>query len=148
MVGTWMSLDSTADLKRFLESVGALHDGCLKELYLWTGHYVAHDLSMAAPSSLDTNVRVIFQRQFRNLSAIELLFQEVVGVEVKPTPENYDSIIFSARFHLADGIFTFETDTIMIQAKKVSWRDVSEWMGPHARYAPDDSSMPQASPEP
>ncbi len=78
----------------------------------------------------------------------ELLFQEVVGVNVKPTPENCDSVIFSARFFLADGVFTFETDTITIQAKKVSWRDVSQWMGPHARYGPVDSLMSQAAPDP
>jgi hypothetical protein len=147
MVATWISLHSTADLEMFLDSVGALHDGCLKELYLWTGHYVAHDLSMDAPSCLDTNVRALFQRQFRGPSAIELLFQEVVRVEVDPTPDDFDSIIDSAGFHLAEGVFTFETDTITIQAKKVSWRDVSQWMGAHARYGPEDSVMPQPGAE-
>ena len=99
------------------------------------------------PSCLDTNVRALFQRQFRGPSAIELLFQEVVRVEVDPTPDNFDSIIDSAGFHLAEGVFTFETNTITIQAKKVSWRDVSQWMGAHARYGPEVSVMPQPGAE-
>ena len=51
------------------------------------------------------HARLLFQRQFRNPSAIELVFHQVVGLCVVPSPENYDSIIFDASLTLKDGVF-------------------------------------------
>ena len=80
----WIELKEESDINDLLERFGYFHDGCLRERHMWTGTYVDEDLSMAVPfGELDTNVKMLFQRQYSNPSAIEFV----------PTPENYDSII-------------------------------------------------------
>ncbi|HSI15244.1 MAG TPA: hypothetical protein VK961_24560 [Chthoniobacter sp.] len=63
-----------------------------------------------------------------------------------PTPANYDSIIFGATMLLADGMFYWANtgdwspaapnrdDATWIAAKKLSWRDASDWMGAELHY--------------
>ena len=92
----WIELKEESDIKDLLEIFGYFHDACLKELYMWTGTYVNEDLSMAVPGELDTNVKILFQRQYSNPSAIELFFECVTVIHIVPTPENYDSIIREA----------------------------------------------------
>jgi hypothetical protein len=92
----WQVVETSEDAERVLDLFGGFHDSCLREAHLWTETWVADDLSMACPGRLDTHVRMLFQRQFRAPSAIELLFDEVVAFHVAPSPEGYDSIIFDA----------------------------------------------------
>ncbi len=136
MPESWKQLNSQADVEKLLDLFGEFHDGCMKELYLWTGHHVRDDLAMAVSPGLDNSLRVLFQRQFSDPSAIELFFEELLGLLLDPTPENHDSIIAAAGFVFEGGIFKFETDTISIQSRKVAWRDASNWMGPTSRYGP------------
>jgi hypothetical protein len=65
---------------------------------------------------------------------------------LQPSPENYDSIIFGVAMLCRDGTFYWAEDadwspesperdeTSWIAAKKLSWRDASEWMGPDLHY--------------
>lgn len=48
---------------------------------------------------------MLFQRQYSNPSAIELLFEGVTGIHIIPTPENYDSIIRDAIILKSDDKF-------------------------------------------
>ena len=101
---------------------------------------------MSCPAHLDTRARLLVQRQWKDPSAIELLFEQIVTFHLQPSAENYDSIILSAETLCSDGTFywadlggwTPESPTrdeaTWIAAKKVSWRDASEWMGSDLRY--------------
>jgi hypothetical protein len=51
---------------------------------MWTERYVDENLSMGMSPELDTNVRILFQRQFRDPSAIELLFEGVTQFHIIP----------------------------------------------------------------
>jgi hypothetical protein len=74
------------------------------------------------------------------------LFEQVVTFHLQPGPQNYDSIIYDAtmlldgdRMYWADtGGWTYTAanrdDATWIAAKKMSWRDASEWMGSNLRY--------------
>ena len=42
--------------------------------------YVDESLAMTVPGGLDTNVKILFQRQYENPSAIEILFEGVTGM--------------------------------------------------------------------
>ena len=129
-----------------LDTFGGFHDSCLKELYMSTESNVSEDLSMAAPTGLDTNVRILFQRQFRNPSAIELLFEGVTQLHMLPSPENYDSIIFDATLILYNDLFYWANQgdwkpennaldtSSWIVATRLKWRDASSWMGDKNRY--------------
>lgn len=70
----WNELNDSNDIEKLLKTFGGFHDSCLKELYMWTESYVDENLSMTMSIDLDTNVRILFQRQWDNPSAIELLF--------------------------------------------------------------------------
>lgn len=92
----WHELKDTDDIKGLLELFGHFHDSVLKELLMWTDSYIHTGLSLIVGSGHDTKVRMLFQRQFNSPSAIELLFEGVTHLQLKPSPENYDSIIYEA----------------------------------------------------
>ena len=134
---SWKQVKTASDVEDVLTRFGGFHDSCLREIHLWTEHYVADNLSMSCPGHLDTHARLLFQRQFRNPSAIELVFHQVVGLCVVPSPENYDSIIFDASLTLKDGVFRWtdgEDQGTWIAARELWWREASEWMGSELRY--------------
>jgi hypothetical protein len=146
---TWNPINSQADVERLLTLFGGFHDGCLREAHVWTEHYVNSDLSMNCPGNLDTRVRLLIQRQFKGPSAIELLFEQVITFHLQPSEENYDSVIFDATI-LRDGDTFYWADTgswlpknatrdnaTWIAAKKLSWRDASNWMGAQLRFVAD-----------
>jgi hypothetical protein len=108
---------------------------------------------MSCSPDLDTRIRLLVQRQCRAPSAIELFFEQVVTFHLQPSPENYDSIIFGASMLCRDGTFYWadaggwtpnsssRDDASWIAAKKLSWRDVSEWTGPDLHYGPGDAEI-------
>lgn len=140
----WKEITTEDDIKYFL-SIFNFHDSCLKELYLWTDHYVDSDLRMAI-SELDFKVRILFQRQGTSPSAIELLFEEVTGIHINPSPANCDSILFGATILLINGVYYWANEmdwnledqhnknVSWISSFKLKWRDASDWMGPNSRY--------------
>lgn len=142
----WEVVRTQLDIEALMDRFGGFHDSCLREAHLWTGHYVDPDLMMACPGSLDTSIRMLFQRQYRNPSAIEMLFEEVTGLHLAPAPENQDNIIFDAALELQpDGTVYWSewvggpkcsSEQTWITARKLSWRDASEWMGRELRYGP------------
>jgi hypothetical protein len=106
---------------------------------------------MNCPGNLDPRVRLLIQRQFKEPSAIELLFEQVITFHVLPSAENYASIIFNAAILREDEIFYWADrndwmpknsnryDATWIAAKKLSWRDASNWMGAELRFVADST---------
>lgn len=142
----WIKVETQADADMLMEVCGHFHDSCIREAHLWTGHWVSPTLSMSCPGDLDTKIRFLIQRQFKNPSAIELLFEEVARFNLVPTPEDYDSIIYSATLLVKEIIFWSpeadwnpadpeRDDDTWISAMKLSWREV-DWLGEDLRYGP------------
>jgi hypothetical protein len=84
-----------------------------------------------------------------------MLFEEVTTLHLVPPPENYAGIIMSGTLLLDEGIYYWADDNpwhpseanrdscTWIAARKLSWRDASDWMGPELRYgSPDSPSLP------
>jgi hypothetical protein len=147
----WRRVVSEADVEELLSAFGGFHDSCLREVHVWTEHYVSEDLSMACPGHLDSHVRMLFQRQARPICGLELLFHQVFGFRYSPSPANADSIIFDADLALNDGVFYWcndfgttdaQDDTSWIRAKELWWRDASDWMGSELRYGTERLSLP------
>lgn len=142
----WVEIKDNIDIKNLLNKFGGFHDSCLKELYMWTESYVGENLSIGMSDELDTSVRILFQRQYRDPSAIELLFEGVTQFHIVPSPINYDSIILDANLIFHKGLFywadnyhwnpeDYTPDTnSWISGKSLKWRDVSSWMGKQNRY--------------
>lgn len=142
----WNEIKGNEDISRFLKMFGYFHDSCLKELLMWNDFYVGKDLSMAFGEGLDTKVRMLFQRQYANPSAIELLFEGVSECHL----DNY-GFIYDANLIFQDRTFYWandykwkpndnDKDITWIASKKVKWRDVSQWMGDKRRYGVQSDS--------
>src|SRR3954464_9950476 len=102
----WEEISTQSDADSLMNVFGGFHDGCIHEAHLWTDHYVDPELSMGCAPGPDNKIRFLIQRQYKNPSAIELLFDEVTRFNLVPTPETYDSIIFAATLIVRDdGIF-------------------------------------------
>ncbi|RXZ81968.1 hypothetical protein EBB07_13145 [Paenibacillaceae bacterium] len=149
----WHDLKNQEDLDKFMQSFGWFHDSCIKEMYLWTDHYVDEDLSMSLSVNRDHRVRLLIQRQDIAPSTIELLFEEITHIYLSPSPENHDSLIYEATFLFRNGLFYWADDrnwdpegkhrfaeVNWISSKKVKWRDASAWIGKKLRYGPNDNS--------
>lgn len=142
----WFTVRTEADIEMLLTEFGEFHDGCLREVHIWTDNHVNDDLSMTCSFGLDTHMRMLFQRQFPDPSAVELLFEQVTAFHLAPSPENYDSIIFSAVLALREdgalywvdrsGVAERDEDATWVTARALSWRPASEWMGGRLRYGP------------
>lgn len=142
----WNKFNNSTDIENFMDLFGEFHDSCLKELYMSTETFVDEELSMSMSVNLDTCVRILFQRQDRDPSAIELLFKGVTHFHIYPRAENQDSIIYGAKLLLIEGQFYWAEDEewqidqpflqpiSWISAKEIYWRDVSPWMGKKRRY--------------
>jgi hypothetical protein len=147
----WKKINTQADANAFMDIFGGFHDGCIREAHLWTDHWVSNDLSMSCPGDLDNRIRFLIQRQFKNPSAIELLFEEVTRFNLVPTPENYDSIIYEATLLIRNDNIYWSTDRgwspdaanrdarTWISAKKLRWREV-DWLGEDLRYGPNEKN--------
>ena len=126
---------------------GRFHDGCIREIHVVTGHSVDENLAMTC--DWPTTVRMLVQRQNRNPSAIELRFDEVVELRLSPPPPDYVQIIFECHFSFEEGVFYWADDVRFdaqskehydyswISARRVWWRDASQWMGETLRYSSD-----------
>ncbi len=159
MLEEWQIVETEGDAEHLLTVFGDFHDGCLREAHVWTETYVSEDFSMSLgyPCHLGTHVRLLFQRQWRNPSAIELLFDQVIGFHVVPPPENYGADIYSATLFVRDGVIYWSDDpqwrpdssdrdeNTWIGGLRLRWRDASAWMGDELRYGrPSPSSQPPA----
>jgi hypothetical protein len=145
----WKPVATQADADLLMRSFGDFHDSCIRETHLWTDHWVAPNLAMACSERLDNRIRFLIQRQFARPSAVELLFEEVLRFNLVPAPENYFSIIFSAKL-LVQGEVIFwspnrnwkpdgpdRDDSTWISARKLRWREVP-WLGEALRYGPTE----------
>jgi hypothetical protein len=101
----WNKFNNSTDIGKFMDLFGRFHDSCLKELYMSTETFVDEELCMSMSVNLDTCVRILFRRQDRDPSAIELLFKGVTHFHIYPRAENEDSIIYGAKLLLKEGQF-------------------------------------------
>lgn len=143
---SWIEIASNEDVDQVMRAFGGFRDSCLREVHLWTDHWVKSDLSMYYPNGLNTRIRVLFQRQHASPSAIEILFENVTHFNLSPTPEQYYPVIFGAKMYMEEGIlywaneedWSIESASLnlhtWISARQAKWRDVSDWMGETLRY--------------
>lgn len=121
---------------------GNFHDACVREIHAVTGHYVDDTLSMTV--DWRNTVHMLIQRQYRVFSAIELRFEEVVALRLSAPAPDWENSIKDAAFFIRDDIFYWadygtwtpesSSESTWVAARKVYWRDASEWMGASLHY--------------
>jgi hypothetical protein len=145
----WFEINNKDDAQNLLIKFGGFHDGCLKELKYISGEYVYKELSMMAVNSL-RKLSIIFQRQWENPSAIEMIFEGLVRINLVPSIPNNDGIIYDAYFDVVDNlIYWAETNEFNISeidsnpyyrqitwiiAEKARWRIANEYIGDEEVY--------------
>jgi hypothetical protein len=154
----WKEIKTQADADALMNIFGGFHDACLREAHLWTGHWVSSELSMSCPGNLDNRLRLHVQRQFKNPSAIELLFEELTRFNLVPTPENYDAIIYEATLLIRPEMIFWTPDhnwspedtdrdeCTWVSAKKLRWRTV-DWLGDNLHYGPKEEEERDIEPK-
>ncbi len=138
----WQALQTQTQLEELMSLFGNFHDSCVREMHAVTGHYVDESLYMTV--EWRTTVHVLIQRQYRRLSAIHLRIEEVVGLRLSAPPPDYENIILGAAFFVQNGVFYWADnaawtpessgETTWVAARKVYWRDASDWIGAGLRY--------------
>lgn len=125
------------------------HDSCIKEIRYVSGAYVNENLVMR-PINESRVLSVIFQRQFEDISMIELQFEGIDYLKLFPNNENYTcEILDSSMFIFNNRIFWADSgdvspsnlesyDGTLICASKLRWRAIDGCMGDKDYFVPID----------
>lgn len=139
----WYELKTQKDIDELLDTFGYFHYGCLKELKYLSGEYVAENLSMN-PINSQRKLSVNFQSQSKCHSAIEIVFEGLVKLNLEPNDERYDGIIYGAYMGINENkifwadydefSFDKENNCTWIAANKAKWRAADEYLGDEEVY--------------
>lgn len=141
----WNEIANKKDLNSFMDAIHGFHDSCLKEIKYISGAYVDEELSMF-PVNNQRILNMIIQRQFENLTVIEMQFVELKYLKLFPNDENYTCEIHDATMILKEdciywcdcgGLSEKDIESYTgttICASKVRWRAVEDYIGPKEIY--------------
>lgn len=130
----WMEIKGDQDIEALLLLYGKFHDSCLREIHIVTQESVDSKLSM----SFDGNqtATLLFQRQYKDLTVIELKFENVRQFNFNAPGSGS---IYEATFKKVDNLFYWanevkwelgDNDAVWISGEKVYWRERPELIGP------------------
>lgn len=149
----WIEIKDANDIKHLLDYFGNFHDGCFREIHLWNSYFVTDELSMCCGDN-SLNGNILFQRQYEKPSTIEICFNEIQSIYVNSPRAGIWQSIFGVTLLYNDGVFYFADEenwdtnnpefngSVWIIAKRIKWRDTSEWMGDKLRYGYHEIKLP------
>ncbi len=141
----WKELHTQHEIDNYMKEIIEFHDSCIKEIKYSSGAYVETNLSMS-PVNTKRTLTVLIQRQFEDISALELEFSELEYISMYPVKQDYTCEILNASFFVKDGLIYWcdngdvNEDDIhnykgtVICSKKVRWRNASELIGKRDFY--------------
>lgn len=150
MEDNWININTEKDIEEFLVLYGYFHDSCIKEVKYESGMYVDKELRMKAVND-KRKLSVVFQRQWKNPTTIEVVFESLVCLHLEPVNECYDGSIFCASLiKQGDSFFWIDDDIskdtnideiiskkeeyTWIKAEKVKYRIVEQYLGQDMIY--------------
>ena len=141
----WNEIVDEKDIQDFMNKVVFFHDSCIKEMRYNSGAYVDDNLSMY-PINDKRILNVIIQRQFEELSMIELQFIGLKKLYLFPANHNYTCEILDSKMFIKDEIIFWcdcdiisesdldEREGTLISASKLRWREIQNKMGQEEFY--------------
>ncbi len=99
----WKELRTQHEIDNFMKEIIGFHDSCIKEIKYSSGAYVETNLSMS-PVNTKRTLTVLIQRQFEDISALELEFSELEYISMYPVKQDYTCEILNASFLVKDGL--------------------------------------------
>jgi len=136
----WNEILNDKDIGKFMKKLCGFHDSCIKEMRYISGAYVNKELSMY-PINDRRTLSVIVQRQFDELSVIEMEFSGLRFLKLFPVFENYTCEILDASMFIKDGCIWWcdrgeitgadveKYDGTVICAAKLRWRALEKSIG-------------------
>lgn len=144
----WNEILSDNEIEEFMKQMYWFHDSCIKEIRYISGAYVNKELSMY-PINDRRILTVIIQRQFDELSTIEMEFTGLHFLKLYPTDENYTCEILDAsmfrkdnRIYWCDGGGVTDADLntyegTIIGASKLRWRALEKSIENEEYFVPN-----------
>ncbi|MDO9628661.1 MAG: hypothetical protein Q7I99_02070 [Acholeplasmataceae bacterium] len=143
----WNSIDNEIDIEYVSAFFGYFYDACIKEVKYISGSYVSADSRMKPIDDL-RQIYMIIQKQNREHSVIEFLFDGVERFNLVPSKEDYDSIISGLLIKQKDGYIYFANSADVpideldgnsnwltwIKAKSLRWREMRQYIGDSLVY--------------
>ena len=136
----WNEVLDKNDLQCFMNEIGYFHDSCIKEMRYLSGAYVDDDLAMH-PVNDKRILTVIIQRQFEDVSMIEMQFIGLKCLKLFPIDEEYTCEILDSTMLIKDDCIYWcdcgdvsENDFVdyegtFVCASKLRWRSIENRMG-------------------
>ena len=143
----WKEIRNKDDAKEFMDMIGYFHDSCVKEMYYYSGAYVKDNLSMH-PVNSQRALRIVIQRQYEEVSMIELEFQGLKIMTLCPPDDYYTCEILDATLEYGEnGIFWCDHGNVSVNDPKICngtrvlasglrWRVIDGHMGEAEFYKP------------
>lgn len=105
----WRYIETQQDIEFILEQTSSFHDSVLKDLNYISGAYVDEKNSMYCSDS-ERRVTIHFESQW--CRPIEMIFEGVTALNLRPSSDNYSSNIYGATLLLQNASVFFCDDTI------------------------------------
>jgi hypothetical protein len=140
----WNKILTKNDIDKLMQTFGDFHDSCIKEIKYMSGAYVNFNLGMHAINDKRI-LHMIFQRQCKNPTAIEMRFIGLNKLTLIPNNLEYTCEIFEASMMIKnDGIYWFDCaddcedlsdyNGTYLCAENVEWRIADEYIGESEVY--------------
>jgi len=129
----WNYVETPEDADALLYAAHGFHDSVLNRLDYISGGYVSEDNSLAATDSIRT-VTVRIESQWN--APVDLVFEGVIALNLRPSEDGYDCIIFDAALLLKEEtVFfadtgmdaeDFQSGATCVKAYSLRWRFVEK----------------------
>lgn len=141
----WNTINNDHDLEDFMNKICFFHDSCVKEMKYLSGAYVNERLGMH-PLNDRRLLRVILQRQFEDISMIEMEFEGLRFLKLFPIDDKYTCEILDSTMIIKNdciywcdcgGLREADLDDYsgtMICASRLRWRSIEKCMGQKEFY--------------
>ena len=125
----WYYVEKQHDIDFIFEQTGGFHDSVLQELNYTSGAYVDDENRMYCTDNV-RQVTMRFDSQW--CRSIEMVFEGVIGLNLRPSSDNATSFLYDASMFVQDGVISFfdsHIDSInksyegtLIEAYGLRWR--------------------------
>lgn len=141
----WNEISDNNSISEFMGAMCYFHDSCIKEIKYLSGAYINKDLSMH-PINDKRVLKVIIQRQSDPFSCIEMVFEGLKFLNLRPVDEEYTCEILEASMLIKGGcIYWCDSENLndidsdnysgtVICFERLKWRAVENCMGESELY--------------
>lgn len=134
----WFNVNDEKSLEEFVKKINYFHDSCIKEMKYFSGAYVEPNLYMH-PINENRILNILIQRQYEDISMIEMEFSELEFLKLRPVNKNYTCEIFGATMFFKNNYIYWyddynisnlnEYDGTVVCASKFRWRIITDCLG-------------------